>query len=709
MSRFLPPFLLGLTATSFQIFLMREFCAHFYGNEVIFGLVLGSWLFWGGVGSLVASRLRFLHDRIFEVYAAVLLLFPISLCGLRFSRFFLNLLPGEITGMMPAFFAAFLLSFLVSFPLGVLFVLNVRHFQGNLTLVYILESLGAAFGGLAVYFFLVPYFSNWHGTAVIGGLTAILALLSLRPKRKVRLFAAALVYLTAFSLFDLPSQRIFWRPFNLTESKDSLYGKLQVIRTEEQVSFYNNGFLIYSYPATLAAEESVHFALLQKPQAKKILLIGGGAGGSLSEALKHPGVEVDYVELDPEIIRLSLNVLPEEGRVAFDDRRVKIIYRDGRSFLKQTSAEYDLILLNLPEPATAQVNRYYTREFFLLADKRLAEDGVISFRVPSAENYISPDLQKFLSTLYYTLKSVFPRVEVVPGETNIFLGSSAPLTLSADLLAERLISLNLKTTYVNPPFLLSRLNPLRVETLRDKLQRGKQEANLDFRPISYFFNSVLWSTQFRTLEATILKFFSRLPSVLMLDLPLGLFLLLLFFFWFKKKETSFYLMPLAVMGFTTIAAELILILWFQSVYGFVYGRIALLLAAFMFGLFAGAWLSSKRKTADYLRLIFIQAGFILLFLLLERFLRIPPSEFFVYAFLLLLGILAGDLFIVANHLYLQRKKNYGMGYALDLGGAFLGAMVTASLLIPLFGLPLLVRYLLLLNSFCFLFLLFRRK
>lgn len=688
---------------------MREFCAHFYGNEVIFGLVLGSWLFWGGVGSLVASRLRFLHDRIFEVYAAVLLLFPISLCGLRFSRFFLNLLPGEITGMMPAFFAAFLLSFLVSFPLGVLFVLNVRHFQGNLTLVYILESLGAAFGGLAVYFFLIPYFSNWHGTAVIGGLTAILALLSLRPKRKVRLFAAALVCLTAFSLFDLPSQRIFWRPFNLTESKDSLYGKLQVIRTEEQVSFYNNGFLIYSYPATLAAEESVHFALLQKPQAKKILLIGGGAGGSLSEVLKYPGVEVDYVELDPEIIRLSLNVLPEEGRVAFDDRRVKIIYRDGRSFLKQTSAEYDLILLNLPEPATAQVNRYYTREFFLLAGKRLAEDGVISFRVPSAENYISPDLQKFLSTLYYTLKSVFPRVEVVPGETNIFLGSSAPLTLSADLLAERLISLNLKTTYVNPPFLLSRLNPLRVETLRDKLQRGKQEANLDFRPISYFFNSVLWSTQFRTLEATILKFFSTLPSVLMLDLPLGLFLLLLFFFWFKKKETSFYLMPLAVMGFTTIAAELILILWFQSVYGFVYGRIALLLAAFMFGLFAGAWLSSKRKTADYLRLIFIQAGFILLFLLLERFLRIPPSEFFVYAFLLLLGILAGDLFIVANHLYLQRKKNYGLGYALDLGGAFLGATVTASLLIPLFGLPLLVRYLFLLNSFCFLFLLFRRK
>ena len=52
----LPPFLLGFLAAAFQIYLLREFSAEFYGNELTFGLFLGSWLLWGGLGSLVRPR-----------------------------------------------------------------------------------------------------------------------------------------------------------------------------------------------------------------------------------------------------------------------------------------------------------------------------------------------------------------------------------------------------------------------------------------------------------------------------------------------------------------------------------------------------------------------------------------------------------------------------------------------------------------------------
>jgi hypothetical protein len=67
------------------------------------------------------------------------------------------------------------------------------------------------------------------------------------------------------------------------------------------------------------------------------------------------------------------------------------------------------------------------------------------------------------------------------------------------------------------------------------------------------------------------------------------------------------------------------------------------------------------------------------------------------------------MFIVSNHLYLEQKKNFGLGYGLDLLGSFFGALVASSLLIPLFGLPLLVKYIFLLNSFCLLFLFWGRK
>jgi spermidine synthase len=74
-----------------------------------------------------------------------------------------------------------------------------------------------------------------------------------------------------------------------------------------------------------------------------------------------------------------------------------------------------------------------------------------------------------------------------------------------------------------------------------------------------------------------------------------------------------------------------------------------------------------------------------------------------FVFLFLLGLFNGELFIVSNQLYLREKKNYGLGYGLDLMGSFFGAITTSTILIPLLGLPLLLRYVLLLNSFCLLF------
>jgi len=75
-------------------------------------------------------------------------------------------------------------------------------------------------------------------------------------------------------------------------------------------------------------------------------------------------------------------------------------------------------------------------------------------------------------------------------------------------------------------------------------------------------------------------------------------------------------------------------------------------------------------------------------------------------FLLLfgLGLLGGDLFIVSNRLFLREKRNYGLGYGLDLLGSFAGAIVVSSVLIPLVGLLPILKYLLLMNSFCLLFL-----
>jgi len=703
-----PAFLLGLLAASFQIFLLREFSAQFYGNELTFGLVLAGWLFWGGLGSLWATGRTVNRAGLARLYFAVLILAPLCFAGLRFSRLLIGVLPGEMTGIFTVSLFAFVLTLFLSFPLGTIFVFAVK-LEDHLPRVYLWESVAAAAGGLFAYFALIPFFSNWQALALLGSASAGMVLLYSKRKRMAPLGALALAVYSMFFIFDFPSQKISWKPFTLVRSEDSLYGKLQVIKTAEQVTLYDNGLRVYSFPDPASAEEAVHFALLQNPRAERVLLVGGGTGGSVTEILKYPKAEIDYVELDPEIIRLSELFLPAAEKEALKNSRVHVIYADGRAFLERNINSYDIIILNLPEPATAQINRFYTQEFFSEVHEKLKAEGVFSFRLPSAENYISPELQNFLSVIYATLRKIFPAVEVVPGDSNIFLASRRPLNVKLDYFIQTLRQMNHQNRYITPEQLPARLHPLRVRALMTKIGEGSKALNSDLHPISYFFNSVLWSTQFKGLESKALKSLARIPSHWLLDIPLFLFIGLLVLVRLGSKGSGDSVIPVAVMGLTTMAVEIMSLIWFQARFGYVYKKVALLLAVFMIGLALGAFLSSKRKMARFSQLVLLQFGFLMLVLAMRISLDARPAESALFAFLFLLGYLGGDFFIVFNSLFFKEKAQTGLGYGWDLLGSFLAAVSLSAVLIPLAGLQVLFQYLFLMNSFGLLFLVVRRN
>ena len=708
MRKDLPAFLLGFLATSFQILLLREFAAYFSGNELTLGIILASWLLWVGLGSLAAGRAKSFPNRTF-LYLSVITLFPFALLAVRFSRFLFHLLPGEIVGFSPVIIMAFGLCLLVGFPLGALFVINVARQAGDISRVYILESLGAVAAGPIVYLFLTLSASSWGTVTVIAGTIAFLSCWTDQEKPCFLWALGIVILLGGFWFADLPSQRAYWKPFQLLITRDTRYGRIQLIRTREQLSLYSNNSPVYSMPDPAAAEESVHFAMLQKPDAKRILLIGGGPGGTLGELLKYRDTKIDYVELDPEIIKLSRDFLDKEEQDVLDSARVRIIFQDGRKFLQGTGEKYQVMLLNLPEPATAQVNRFYTLEFFLLAQRHLSPDGILSFPIPSSETVIGPALQQFLSSLHSTLARVFPVVRVVPGDRNIFLASAAPLTLDPRELSRRIASLALSTRYLEDRTLQSRLHALRIRYLDGMLASGSPRLNSDFAPVSFFLNASLWSTQFRGPGAGILRFFSKVPVRWLLGLPLFFFVLLLPVLRARKGEAIYSLLPLAVMGLTTILAEIVLLIWFQALYGFLYGRIALLLSTFMLGLFLGALLSTRVHRATYRWLAGIQVGFMLLLGLFRLALPAKLPEVLAFLILFSLGILGGGLFVVSNRIYLRVRADYGRGYGLDLVGSFIGALVTSSLLIPLAGLSRVIDSVILLNGIGLLFLLTRPR
>lgn len=708
MKRYIPAFLLGFIALTWQVVLMREFSVHFFGNEITFGLLLAAWLFWTGLGSIIAPKFGYTPNRLQWLYYALLLLFPLCLLVLRFSRFFLNTLPGETLGIFPAALFALLLTFCIGFPLGILFVFNASALQDDVYRVYLYEAIGSAFAGLLIYFILIPNLSNWQIVGIVGCFTSFMLYFYFKIWKQVVLLGLCLAALIGLYVFDFPSQQIFWSPFQLLESTDSPYGKLQMLKTEEQISLYVNCAPVYFFPDLAFAEESIHFALGFRPQAQKVLLLGG-AGGTLIQALKYPNTQIDYVELDPEIIRISRKHLPEMEEKLFNHPRINVIAADGRFFIKRADKEYEAIIMCLPDPYTAQINRFYTQEFFNLIKSKLHPQGIFAFRISSSENYISLELQDYLASLYFTLKAVFPFVEIVPGGTNIFLASMHKHTINLDAMTSVLSTLDLNNLYVNPQMLQARLHPSRRDMLANTVQSGKPILNSDLKPISFLYNSLLWSKQFRGREKNLLHFFSSLNTFWLLDLPLIIFVLLLSFVGFRRSLSMFLLTPLVVLGMTTIVLEIVVIFTFQTLHGYLYQSIALLFSTFMLGLAWGAYQGLKWHQFLFHRMLFIQGGFVVLTGFFWLILPYQPPVFIFYLVLLILGFLGGNLFVLSNRLYLEHKTHTGMGYGLDLMGSFLGALVVSALLIPVAGLLMLLKYLFLANSFCLIFLFLGKK
>jgi spermidine synthase len=213
--------------------------------------------------------------------------------------------------------------------------------------------------------------------------------------------------------------------------------------------------------------------LLEHPRPQQVLLLGGGVAGLGPEILKTRTVtQLTYVELDPYLVRLAQGLLPAMADLSRDPR-VLLIYQDARRFLETTPHRYDVILMALPEPKSAQLNRFYTREFYRLVAGKLTPGGVFSFALPGAETSLSPLRAAYLAMGYHTLGQVFPEVAVFPGARVQFFAASRPGIHTADpeLLADRIRARHLPLQYVREYYLGDELLAAKVDRLRQILEQ----------------------------------------------------------------------------------------------------------------------------------------------------------------------------------------------------------------------------------------------
>ncbi len=730
---------LGITSIVGQVVMLRELMIVFYGNEFFVGWSLFSWLFWTGIGSMLfgmifRSGFRF-NRQLVLFHILVALLIPIEIALVRVSRLAVGSVPGEVPNLLPSLLYVFVALAPLCLILGGQFVAAARAWTDPqsstdtpalnriLGRSYAFETTGFFIGGFLFSLWLV-LMNEFAAACLLAGLNLLAGgIIMIRTRERGTLsflWALALISAAGSGFFsgrlNLVTSAFRFPHQDLVSSHNSIYGNIAVTRLGNQFSFYENGLFLSADHDEMSNEYLVHIPLLYHPNPKRILLVGGGFNGALAEILKHNPESIDYVELDAELIATARRYLPPDLEGFLDNHKVRLINLDGRFFLKQAAAGnlYDVVIVNLPNPGTILINRYYTEEFFREIKSHLKSDGIFSIHLAFSPDYLSRELNLLGSSIFKAMQPVFKSVILLPESTLFFLASpEAELNYDSRPLIQRLAARNLKMDFVTPNYIDYRLTTDRIPAISRAFQDNITAVpNRDFRPAACFYNFLNWVSSFQPAAARLL---GRMGNPWWIAAA-GI-LAIIFFTAFigrpARRPANLAISAMTIGSFTLMAVEIILIVTYQVYFGYLFHRIALLIGAIMFGMAVGT--GAATRLANWPRLTtlgIIHAGILLhvfFFMFFLQNIAIIPSSFqravegVFLIFSILIGILVGFEYPVANRIYLEGHEGSAAGkagviYGIDLLGSCLGALLISMWILPVWGVLKTLNGLTLLNT-----------
>ena len=663
---------IGISSVTTQLLTVREFLASFEGNEMVIGLILFSWLFITGIGSFLARYFQKPSPKIYACITCLIGILPLfQITAIRYGReivFTHGVSPGlySITSFIVITVAPYCLVTGFILPFG---FVQLRSLIDNFTSgrLYFLDSVGDILGGILFSFILIYFLTPFQiiafttflclaagtGIAYTSGAKA----LSLASGALGALIIAASLH-PGFELAGIAAH--YQAP--IVHYKESQYGRLIVTRDNDQYNFFSSGIPLFSDNNTVENEELIHYALSQRPSFNRVLLVSGGVGGSLVEIAKYNPESVDYVELDPDLIKAArmFGFLRPMQNISMHGT-------DGRSFIFSTSKVFDAVIIDLPDPDTFQLNRFYTREFFKRVREILSPHGVLCFTLSYYQNYIS-DLQRSkLASLYKTVSLSFNHVVALPGTRVYFLCSNAPLSADIPLLLNKK---RVRTLYIQDYF-RGIVTPERRKILEDALKNHPEpKVNSDFSPALLTILFSQWYAKHGT---------SPLYGGLVILAIFGLYIALI-----RKEEFALF-----TTGLSTMGMEIVILFCFQIMYGCIYLKVGIIVTTFLAGLAPGSLTGIRYKWSSHRALLFsevILAALMGLYILVLVFVSAPLSQWFFIVFGFVFAFWCGFQFPIITELLGEKASNAADCFAADLAGAAFGTLVTATFLIPVAGL-----------------------
>lgn len=382
-----------------------------------FSFVIGTYLFSMGIGSYLAKYItKNLFDRFIEIElligiiggsSAVILFFLFQhVVHFQFVLYFFVSLTGCLCGM--------------EIPLLMNILQDRVKFRDLVSNVFAFDYIGALIASILFPILLIPKLGVMGTSLFFGVINVLVAVflsfyLSKYLKNPIALKVKSILCLLVLFVGFLYSDSLLKYSENTLYSNNVIYKHStqyqRIVLTEamgEYQLFLNNNLQFNTKDEYRYHETLVHPAMTVARNPQKVLVLGGGDGFAVREILKYPSVKhIDLVDLDEGMTKLfqTNEILVSYNKSALNDKKVKVINQDAFIWIKDHKEQYDVIIVDFPDPTNYSLGKLYTTTFYRTLEKLMHTNTIVAVQTTSP--YFAP---KSYWCIHETIASIFPNI-----------------------------------------------------------------------------------------------------------------------------------------------------------------------------------------------------------------------------------------------------------------------------------------------------------
>lgn len=365
--------------------------SYLLGNSTLqYSITIGLYMAALGIGSYVS---KYFHEKLFDIFVTIEL--GIGIVGGMSSiiLFLANIYIQNYEIVM--YIEIIVIGILAGAEIPVMTRIieaDEQNLSVTLSSIFSFDYIGGLLGSIAFPLMLLPKL-GFFATSFFCGLLNISAAMLIMWRfgervSKIRRYRISAGVIAAFMVLgmvfsDNISTKIEGGLYRdkIIYMEQTPYQKIVMTKHKDDVRLYIDGNCQFSTVDEYRYHEAlVHVPMAQLDNCSRVLVLGGGDGLAVREVLKYDNVEkIDLVDLDSEMIRIcSTNEdIKAINQNSLKSDKLSIYNEDAYEYLETAKNEYDLIIVDLPDPNSESLNKLYSNVFYRMCGNCLDKNGVM--------------------------------------------------------------------------------------------------------------------------------------------------------------------------------------------------------------------------------------------------------------------------------------------------------------------------------------------